>query len=100
MTRTLVWHQGALGDLILSLPALYCLKASGRAAHLHLISRTDIADILIESSLADEVSSIENGLFADLFIGDKASQRASAFLRKFSNAFIFLKRPDEVFAGN
>ncbi len=98
MTRTLVWHQGALGDLILSLPAIYCLKAGG--THLHLISRTDVSDILTGSSLADEVSSMENGLFADLFVFGKASQKASEFLRKFSNAFIFAKRPDDVFAEN
>lgn len=100
MTSTLVWHQGALGDLILSLPTLHCLKVDKRVSRLHLISRTDICDILIESSLADEVSSAENGLFADIFVANKASQKASEFLRKFSSAFIFMKRPDDVFAEN
>ncbi len=100
MARTLVWHQGSLGDLILSLPALYCIKNGGTTAHLHLISRTDMSDILIESSLADEVSSTENGLFADLFVPHTTSQRASEFLSSFDNAFIFMKRPEEVFEGN
>jgi heptosyltransferase-3 len=100
MTRTLVWHQGALGDLILSLPVLNALKAGGRVAHLHLISRTDIADILIENRLADEVSAIEHGLFADFFVSASVSPRAKEFLRKFRNAFIFMKKTDEVFAGN
>ncbi len=100
MTRSLVWHQGALGDLILSLPVLKALKAGGRAAYLHLISRTDIADILIENRLADEVSSIDHGLFADFFVSGPVSPRAADFLEKFSNAFIFMKKTDEVFAEN
>jgi ADP-heptose:LPS heptosyltransferase len=100
MTRTLVWHQGALGDLIISLPVLKALKSGGRAAHIHLISRTDIADMLIENRLADEVSSIERGLFADFFVGGPLSPRAAEFLEKFRNAFIFMKKTDEVFATN
>jgi ADP-heptose:LPS heptosyltransferase len=100
MTRTLVWHQGALGDLILSLPALHALKTSGRAVYLHLISRTDIADILIDNRLADEVSAIENGLFADFFVSGSLSPRAAGFLGKFANAYIFMKKTDEVFAEN
>ncbi len=100
MTRTLVWHQGALGDLILSLPALHCIKDSGTSVHLHLISRRDIFDILIESSLADEVSSIEDGLFADLFVRHSTSKRAAKFLSSFSKAFIFMKRADEDFKEN
>ncbi len=98
--KTLVWHQGALGDLILSLPALYAIKTGGRAAYLHLISRTDISDILIYNRLADEVSSIEHGIFAEFFVAGTLSPRAAEFLTKFTNAFIFMKNIDEVFAEN
>ena len=98
--KTLVWHQGALGDLILSLPALYAIKTGGRAAHLHLISRTDINNILIDNRLVDEVSSTENGIFAEFFVNGPLSPRAVEFLQKFTNAFIFMKNIDEVFAGN
>lgn len=100
MTKTLAWHQGALGDLILSLPALYTLKAGGRVGHLHLISRTDIADILIANRLADEVSAIENGIFAEFFVSGALSPRAAEFLGTFTDAFVFMKNIDEVFAKN
>ena len=100
MTKTLAWHQGALGELILSLPALYTLKAGGRAGHLHLISRTDIADIIIENRLADEVSAIENGIFAEFFVSGTLSRETAEFLGTFTNAFIFMKNIDEVYAKN
>jgi heptosyltransferase-3 len=100
MTKTLAWHQGALGDLILSLPALYTLKAGGRVGHLHLISRTDIADILIDNRLADEVSAVENGIFAEFFVSGTLSPKAAEFLGTFTDAFIFMKNIDEVFAKN
>lgn len=98
--KTLVWHQGALGDLILSLPALYTLKVGGRVGHLHLISRTDIADVIIENRLADEVSTIEHGIFAEFFVNGTLSPKAAEFLGRFANAFIFMKKIDEVFAKN
>jgi ADP-heptose:LPS heptosyltransferase len=100
MTRALVWHQGALGDLILSLPALHAIKAGGKAACLHLISKTGIADILIHNRLADEVSSVDEGLYADFFIDGPVSSRAAEFLGKFRSAFVFMKNVDEVFAEN
>lgn len=98
--KTLVWHQGALGDLILSLPALYAIKTGGRVAHLHLISRTDIDNILIDSRLADEVSSIENGIYAEFFVNGTLSPRTAEFLRTFAEACIFMKNIDDVFAEN
>jgi ADP-heptose:LPS heptosyltransferase len=100
MTSTLVWHQGALGDFILSLPALNAIKTGGSTARLHLISRADIADILIENRLADEVSAVEHGLFADFFASGTVSPQAARFLEQFRNAFIFMKKKDEVFAEN
>src|SRR5512135_2743206 len=100
MAKTLVWHQGALGDLILSLPALYAIKAGGSAGHLHLISRTDIADVIIDNRLADEVSAIENGFFAEFFVSGTLSKRAAEFLGTFTDACIFVKNIDEVFAEN
>jgi heptosyltransferase-3 len=100
MTKTLVWHAGALGDLVLSFPALYTLKTGGRAAHLHLISRTEIADVIIENRLADEVSAIDNGIFAEFFVDCTLSTGAAEFLGTFADAFIFMKNVDEVFANN
>jgi len=100
MGKTLVWHQGALGDLILSLPAIYAVKTGRKPGYLHLISRTDIADIVIENRLADAVSSHENGLFVDFFMRGDVSQRAAGFLKKFTSAFIFAKKTDDGFVEN
>jgi heptosyltransferase-3 len=101
MRKILVWHQGALGDLILSLPSMYALKRFAAGYYLHLVSRTDIADIILENELADEISSNESGLFACLFYPAKDLPDAlRAFLKGFDKAFIFMKRADSAFGEN
>jgi len=101
MRKILIWHHGALGDLILSFAALYALKRSAAGYYLHLVSRTDIADIILENELADEISSNESGLFACLFYTAKDLPDAlKAFLKGFDKAFIFMKRADSVFEEN
>ncbi len=84
----------------MSLPALYAIKTGAGAVHLHLISRTDIADILIGNRLADVVSSAESALYSEFFVDAALSPRASEFLKKFTNAFVFMRNIDEVFAEN
>ncbi len=97
----LVWHQGALGDLILSLPSMYALKRYATGYYLHLVSRTDIADTILENELADEISSNENGLFGCLFNTEKdLSDALKAFLKGFDTVFVFMRRTDDAFKEN
>ncbi len=97
----LVWHQGALGDLILSLPSMYALKKYAAGYYLHLVSRPDIADIILENELADEISSNESGRFGCLFNTEKDLPDAlKAFLKGFDTAFIFMRRTFSAFKEN
>jgi ADP-heptose:LPS heptosyltransferase len=90
----LVWHQGALGDLLLSLPAVYSIKKHFTPCRLHLISRTDLAEVIVASGIADEVSSNENAIYADFFSEGFLPAPASEFLRR------IVKRKDQTFMKN
>jgi len=100
MKSILVWRQGALGDIILSLPAIYALRAHHCSEHLHLVARSDIAGIITDNRIADEVSSGERSLYADLFAEVGLSGPASEFLAKFEGAYIFARETDFVFLNN
>ncbi len=97
MKKTLVWHTGAMGDLLLSLPSIYAIRCGTGNRRLHLISRTDLADLVLSNGIADSVSSHENGFFAPLFAVDDLPGELSDFLSEFHSAFIFARRADPFF---
>ncbi len=101
MKKVLVWHQGALGDLILSLPALYAIRRHCGGAAVHIICRGDMSDIIVENNLAEEVTSNEKGIFGRLFEdpgGD--SPDLEAFLGGFDGAFVFMRNRHDAFMDN
>ena len=100
MKDILVWHQGALGDLLLSLPAVHSIKKHFSPCRLHLISRTDLAGVIVASGIADEVSSNGKAMYADFFREDSLPATASEFLHKMHAAFVFMKRRDETLIKN
>ncbi len=89
MKRIIVWHQGALGDLILSLPAIRSIRNGGANVFLHLISRTDLADIIISNGIADRVSCSGSALFAGFFGADSAP--AADLLKPYDAVFVFAR---------
>lgn len=101
MKKVLVWHQGALGDLVLSLPAVHAIRRHYERACLHVICRGEMADLIIENGLADEVTSNEKGIFGFLFgEPDCHPPDLKTFLEGFGAAFVFMRRGHEVFLQN
>jgi heptosyltransferase-3 len=100
MKGILIWHQGAIGDLILSLPAVYSIRRHFCRSPLHLIARSDLSDILRASGVADETSSNERALYADFFSEDGISDRARDFLENFGSAFVFMRGKNKTFMKN
>lgn len=86
MSRTFIHHDGALGDVLLSLPCFSALRAEGDL--LHLAARPDVAALLREAGLVDEASSSDSGLFSPLYNGT-VDDRARAFLAQFDRVFLF-----------
>jgi hypothetical protein len=97
MKKTLVWHQGALGDLILSLPAIYAIKCDAGTELLHLVSRTDLQGILLANGIIDEASSNDSGFFSPLFGSGGLPERLKNFLLEFNKAFVFTRSTDASF---
>jgi ADP-heptose:LPS heptosyltransferase len=100
MKDILVWHQGALGDLVLSLPAIYSIKKHFSRCRIHLVARSDLSEIIVSSGIADVVSSNEKAIYADFFREGPVPASAAEFLRGMSGAFLFMKREERTFVEN
>ena len=70
MARSIiVIHPGALGDVLLAVPALRWLKKTFPDHHIQLISNEPVGRILLECRLIDAWMSVHGGLCADLCSG-------------------------------
>lgn len=91
-----IHHDGAIGDVLLSLPAIRHIKKE--AGRIHFAGRPDIAGLLKETCVVDETSSSGGVQYASLYEdGGGVSEDTRAFLKQFSRAFIFTVRPDSAF---
>ena len=84
--RLLVMHQGALGDFVITFPALVRLR--------NLFSRIDVlcqgklGKMASDLGLVDRFYSIESGLFASLY-GDRAEPEVMEILRSYHDIVLF-----------
>lgn len=92
-----VHHDGALGDLLLSLPALSALKK--RSGPLHLAGRPDAVRLLKELGFAAEAYDSGSGLFSSLHTPQPAPA-AQEFLKGFDRAAVFTKNPSTELVRN
>ncbi len=83
--KTFVYHDGALGDLLLSLPCLERVKAG--SGTVHLAGRADIVRFLKKAGAVDAASSSDQSLFASLYA--EIDTRLRTFLSGFDKALIF-----------
>lgn len=84
--KTFIHHDGALGDVLLSLPILREIRKDG--ALLHFAGREDVGALLRECGLVDEATSAGASRYASLYAGvpdDAMFER----LREFERAFLF-----------
>lgn len=65
----LVIHPGALGDVLLSLPALVVLRQRYPAHHHTLLARSDIGRLLRHCGVVDHALPLDSDLLASLFAG-------------------------------
>ncbi|MCL5024577.1 MAG: glycosyltransferase family 9 protein [Nitrospirae bacterium] len=89
--KTFVHHDGALGDLLLSLPCL--LKIKTDFGPLHIAGRTDAVRLLKETGCAGGASSSDGGRYACLYAG-LCTDETEEFLAAFDRAFIFTAKRD------
>jgi heptosyltransferase-2 len=99
--RILVIRGGAIGDFILTLPAIRLLRDNFPDAHLEIVGYKHIVALAEGRGYADATRSIEYGPMA-AFFSPKAelSPELSEYFASFQQIISFLYDPDGFFEGN
>ena len=101
MSRILVIRGGALGDFLLTLPAIKLLREAFPFAHLEILGYQHIVRLAELGGYASATRSIEYGPLASFFTrdGDLPAELVEYFAG-FQQIVSYLFDPDEIFARN
>jgi heptosyltransferase-2 len=99
--KILVIRGGAIGDFILTLPAIAALRQNFPQAHLEVLGYPHIVQLAQAGGLVDKASSIEARQLAGFFArhGELAEDLADYF-SEFDLILSYLYDPDEIFRTN
>lgn len=99
--RVLVIRGGAIGDFILTLPALKLLRENIGGAHIEVLGYPGIMDLAITAGLADAVRSLEHRTMAPLFAKNATlDEEVIRFFSSFNLIISFLYDPDGLFRAS
>ena len=99
--RVLVIRGGAIGDFILTLPAIRLLRENIANAHIEVLGYKPIIELAVAAEVADETRSLEHGSMARLFApGAPAEGPLAEYFRSFNLVVSYLYDPDGHFRGN
>jgi heptosyltransferase-2 len=101
MNRILVIRGGAIGDFLLTLPALKLLRDAFPSAHLEILGYKHIIALVENRGYADSVRSIDYAPLASFFSRDgELPAELAQYFRSFQQIISYLFDPDEIFANN
>lgn len=99
--RILVIRGGAIGDFILTMPAIRLLRENFPKARIEILGYPAIANLAHDAFHADAVHSIEYGPMAGFFSRKPALQSELAgFFASFHQVVSYLYDPDRIFETN
>jgi len=99
--RILVIRGGAIGDFILTLPAIRQLRQSVPRAHVEVLGYPGIAELAVKAGLADEVRSLGDPRLARLFArNSELAPDLADYLRSFTLVVSYLFDPDSILKAN
>src|SRR5512137_1159581 len=99
--RILVIRGGAIGDFILTLPAIAALRRQFPAAHLEVLGYPHIAQLALAGGLVNRVQSIEARALAGFFArGGELSPDLAEYFSEFDLILSYLYDPDNIFKTN
>ena len=99
--RILVIRGGAIGDFILTLPAIAALRRQFPQAHLEVLGYPHIAQLAVAGGLADRVQPIEARGLAGFFARDGTLEPDLVdYFSEFDLVISYLYDPDEIFKTN
>lgn len=101
MNRILVIRGGAIGDFVLTLPAIKLLRDRFPDAQLEILGYKHIAALAEKRFYADTVRSIESATLAKFFAKDsELPDELSRYLAGFDLILSYLYDPDGIFEAN
>jgi heptosyltransferase-3 len=101
MNRILVIRGGAIGDFVLTLPAIKLLRDRFPQVHLEILGSRDIAALAEKRFYADAIRSLESGLLAGFFAKDSQLPPAVVdYFAGFDLILSYLFDPDKIFENN
>ena len=99
--KILVIRGGAIGDFILTLPAIAALRKQFPRAHLELLGYPHIAQLAVAGGLVDQVQPIEARGLAGFFArGGTLEPDLMDYFSEFDLVISYLYDPDEIFKTN
>jgi ADP-heptose:LPS heptosyltransferase len=99
--KILVIRGGAIGDFILTLPAIAALRRQFPEAHLEVLGYPHIIQLAIAGGVVDQVSSIEARALAGFFARNgQLAQDWVDYFSEFDLIVSYLYDPDEIFRTN
>ena len=99
--KILVIRGGAIGDFILTLPALVALRQQLPDARLEVLGYPHIAQLALAGGLADDMKSIEARALASFFAADgQLDEGLASYFAGFALIISYLYDPDEIFQSN
>jgi len=101
MNRILVIRGGAIGDFVLTLPAIKLLRDEFPHAHIEILGHQQIIALAERRFYADAIRSIESGSLAAFFATDgELSLALTEYLGSFDLILSYLFDPDGTFQNN
>jgi len=99
--KILVIRGGAIGDFILTLPAMAALRRQFPKAHLEVLGYPHIAQLAVAGGLAQRVQSIEARALAGFFAREgELAEDLRDYFSDFDLIISYLYDPDEIFQTN
>ncbi|MGH8165456.1 MAG: glycosyltransferase family 9 protein [Rhodanobacteraceae bacterium] len=101
MNRILVIRGGAIGDFVLTLPALKLLRDAFPKSRIEILGYKHIVELARMGGYADATRSIESGSLASFFARDgELAPELIDYFGSFQQVISYLFDPDEIFAAN
>lgn len=95
--KTFIHHDGALGDVLLSLPCLRVIQDI--SCPVHFAGRADIGRLFFNTGIAQEISPADGVFYASAY-SDTPDDAVAEFLGNFQQAFVFTARSNSLLASN
>jgi heptosyltransferase III len=99
--KILVIRGGAIGDFILTLPAIAALRKNFPDAYLEVLGYPHIAQLAVAAGLADRIESIGSRALAGFFArGGELAEDLVDYFSEFDLIISYLYDPDQIFRTN